>query len=581
MKKLSNSLENKLPDKNIAADYMELAREFNLNGERTKAENYYIQAVNLYSKDKDKVKLANAYRELARTQENLEKFDLAILNYENAAKNSTERVFKKLNENDVQRLKNRSSPRQQAAYLTSNLEISKRTNNKDETAIMHQQMAQVKIDMNDNSGAIDELNKALKNVEDKPAEVIKIQQDIANTYVADKQYDEAIKINETLVEEARQAEEPKQEVNQLQNLANIYLESQNTQKAIESLKQAYEVAISSNQTLEARNILLKLVDHYRKNRRSTEAINLYNEFLQKLDTLVKGDSTLIDDKFFQLYEDRIIQLEKERTLTEELIIKKNRFNYVLQGSICLVLVFLGFIVHALYSINKRNKKIALQALRREMNPHFIFNSLNSVNQFIAQNNELEANKYLSSYSRLMRNIMENSSKDFISLATETEQLKEYLELEHMRFGDKFDYSICIDESLDADAILVPNMIIQPQLENAIWHGLRYKEGKGNLTLKIERNKDKVYVIIEDDGIGLEQSRKLKTVHQKHHNSRGLTNTRERIRLLNELYNMRIVMNIEEKNEEGGSGVKVTLIFPWTNKTKIEDEHSGKNKKRNR
>src|SRR5690606_8044406 len=133
-------------------------------------------------------------------------------------------------------------------------------------------------------------------------------------------------------------------------------------------------------------------------------------------------------------------------------------------------------------IKTKNKEIALQSLRREMNPHFIFNSLNSVNHFIAQNNELEANKFLTSYSNLMRNTMENSNKDFVTLSNEISNLKKYLELEHLRFRDKFDYKISVDDNLDPDSTWLPNMIIQPHLENAIWHGLRYKEQKGLLTL---------------------------------------------------------------------------------------------------
>ena len=197
-----------------------------------------------------------------------------------------------------------------------------------------------------------------------------------------------------------------------------------------------------------------------------------------------------------------------------------------------------------------------------MNPHFIFNSLNSVNQFIAQNNELEANKYLSSYSRLMRNIMENSNKDFTPLSTELEQLKEYLDLEHMRFSDKFVYETEVDESLDTDHISVPNMLIQPQLENAIWHGLRYKESGGLLKLSVKPEGNSLCVKIEDNGIGLKKSNELKTRHQKEHHSRGLTNTRERINLLNSLYGMHITIEITEKEgDDEDTGVIVLLRFP--------------------
>ena len=295
-----------------------------------------------------------------------------------------------------------------------------------------------------------------------------------------------------------------------------------------------------------------------------KALDLYKDFMSQLEPMVKADSTLIDSRFFEVHEKRIAQLEKERVLKDELIRKQNKFNSFLLGSIVLILIFMAFILRAWYSIRRKNKKIALQSLRREMNPHFIFNSLNSVNQFIARNDELAANKYLSSYSRLMRNTLENSNKDFTPLATELEQLKEYLELEHMRFQDKFTYQIRIDESLDMEAILIPNMLIQPQLENAIWHGLRYKENSGLLTLTIRKKASSLSVVIEDNGIGLTKSRELKTKHQREHHSRGLTNTYERIHLLNSLYNCHITIDITEKTGNE-SGVIVTFHFPIQHK----------------
>ncbi len=332
------------------------------------------------------------------------------------------------------------------------------------------------------------------------------------------------------------------------------------------MQEAYNVAVDNGQTLNAKNSLESLVEQYTKTKQPQKALEAYADFMNRLESLVKGDSTLIDDKFFHVQEEKIVQLEKERALKDELILKQNKFNYVLIGVIILILIFLLFIGKTLYSIKKKNKRIALQSLRREMNPHFIFNSLNSVNQFIAQNNELEANKYLSSYSKLMRNIMENSNKDFIPLSVEIDQMKEYLDLEYMRFHDKFTYQIDVDGSLDADSILIPNMIIQPQLENAIWHGLRYKEEMGLLTLTFRPEDNKLSVIIEDDGIGIKKSQELKTQHQRNHNSRGLNNTHERIDLLNSLYNTEISIDIREK-EAPHSGVIVTLQLPLIVKNK--------------
>ena len=139
-----------------------------------------------------------------------------------------------------------------------------------------------------------------------------------------------------------------------------------------------------------------------------------------------------------------------------------------------------------------------------------------------------------------------------------------MDLEHLRFQDKFDYQIIADESLDAEATLIPNMIVQPHLENAIWHGLRYRETKGMLWLKFGLQKGKISVIIDDNGIGLAKSQELKTRNQKVHQSRGLTNTKERITLLNELYKTNITFNVSEKMAPE-AGTIVEINFPLIGK----------------
>ncbi len=522
--KLSTSLEKDSSDRKIAFDYLILAKELMKQGEYVKAELYLNNASKLYQKLNDKEQLAYVNRELAKVQEAQNKLRDAISNYSEAVKLSQNKQVQELNINDVKRLKNKSNPVVQATYIQRNIDILNADEDKEERAVAYQQMAEVNMKMNNQQAAISNLESALEDVKDKPVETIKVKREIATAYAADKKME----------------------------------------AAAASLLQSYELALKEGHTIEAKKSLEQLAAQYQKMNKPQKALDLYKDFMSQLEPMVKADSTLIDSRFFEVHEKRIAQLEKERVLKDELIRKQNKFNSFLLGSIVLILIFMAFILRAWYSIRRKNKKIALQSLRREMNPHFIFNSLNSVNQFIARNDELAANKYLSSYSRLMRNTLENSNKDFTPLATELEQLKEYLELEHMRFQDKFTYQIRIDESLDMEAILIPNMLIQPQLENAIWHGLRYKENSGLLTLTIRKKASSLSVVIEDNGIGLTKSRELKTKHQREHHSRGLTNTYERIHLLNSLYNCHITIDITEKTGNE-SGVIVTFHFPIQHK----------------
>ncbi|KFF07580.1 regulator of cell autolysis [Flavobacterium reichenbachii] len=560
---LSNSLDEN-DEAKIAQNYEKLANEFLNNGDNSKAEEYFKRALNSYTKLKLTDDKTRVTRSLAKAQENQKNFDSAIKNYEVAGSLAKDVSEEKINLNDANRLKNAANPASQKDYVDSNIELLKKEKKSQEVSEAYVQKAQNSLDLKDKKVAIESYKKALVYAKDKPEDVIKIKNEIAKVYVEDNQFDKALAINEKLLSDARQNKDYTAEIKQLQSLSSLYFEKKEPEKAISSLKEAYDISFQKGNSAEAKKSLSSLIQYYKTKGQNKESMALYEQFFENFEKLIHSDTTLIDAKTFQITEDKIRQLEKEKDLKDELISKKNTFNYFLIGSVVLLLLLFLFIVKALYSIKIKNKEIALQSLRREMNPHFIFNSLNSVNQFISENKELEANKYLTSYSNLMRNMMENSNKDFISLDKEVEQLKKYLDLEHLRFQDKFDFEIFVDETLDAERVFVPNMIMQPHLENAIWHGLRYLDQKGFLSLRFDLKNGKIIVTIEDNGIGLTKSRELKTTNQKIYESRGLNNTKERIDLLNELYKKNISFQILEKTGEE-QGTIVEIVFPLIDK----------------
>lgn len=563
--RLSKSLNQNKSDEEVAKEYENLAKELIRNKEYTKAQEYLEKAKALYSKKKKKNEIATLSRGIARIQESQNNFSEAISNYDEASKNSTDVTFKQINSNDANRLRNNSNPSIQSNYIQQNIQLAEQQNLSDEKTESYKQLAEINLQNNQKDLALTNLEKALENSKDKTTETA-IKRQMAQVYILDNQIDKAIKINTELIKNVQKDNDIKTEIEQLQILSSIYLNNNKESESIDLLKKAYNLATKKGQTYEAKRILEQLVTIYQNKKEYAKSIELYQTFLSNLEQLIKSDSSLVDSKLFEISESKIVQLEKERILQDELLSKKNTITYFLITLLIIIAIFSIFIIKTLYSIKKKNKKIALQSLRREMNPHFIFNSLNSVNQFIAQNNELEANKYLTSYSKLMRNIMENSNKDFIKLTQELEQLKEYLGLEELRFQDKFSYFIEVDENLDTDATYIPNMLIQPNLENAIWHGLRYKEEKGLLRLSVKQFNDKIIVTIEDNGIGLKQSTDSKTENQKLHKSRGLTNTKDRILLLNKLYSVSIELKIFEKRKPK-TGVIVKLIFPKNIKIK--------------
>ena len=560
-KEVEQTLSKSNPE-NTADKYVELANELDKKGDYAKAEDYLKRALPIYQKQKSKDKIASTTRSIAQIQEKQNKVDDAIKNYQSASEEAVNVGFSRVNSNDASRLQNKN-PRIQADYLDSNIKILEKEGKKEEAAEAYKQKAVVDLKSENKEMAIENYEKAIAVSKDKPEEVLKIKSEISKVYASENNLDKAIEITKNTISEAEKIGSVSQQIEQQQTLANLYFKNENQDDAIVLLEETYNLALKNGRTFDAKKAMLALSDYYRKKGNQSKAIELYDQFLNDFDRMIQADSSLVDAKIFQVTEEKIKQLEKERALKDELITKKNKFNYVLIGSVILMLILLGWIAKALFSIKTKNKKIALQSLRREMNPHFIFNSLNSVNQFIAQNNELEANKYLTSYSNLMRNMMETSNKDFITLANELEQIKKYLDLEHLRFQDKFEYEIVVDEKLDADAILVPNMLIQPHLENAIWHGLRYRETKGKLKVTFAEDNQLIKVLIEDDGIGVEKSKELKTQNQKVHESRGLNNVEERINLLNDLYHQQISYDISSGAEENGT--LVTLYFSKTTK----------------
>lgn len=207
-----------------------------------------------------------------------------------------------------------------------------------------------------------------------------------------------------------------------------------------------------------------------------------------------------------------------------------------------------------------NNLLSLKSLRSQMNPHFIFNALNSVNSFIATNDERAANRYLTDFSTLMRSVLENSEQDFIPLEQEIDLLGLYLKLEHSRFDDKFDYQFIIDKNVKINEFQIPPMLLQPYVENAVWHGLRYKKEKGLLKIEMkQKDNETLEIIISDNGIGRKKSKELKSENQQKNKSKGMQNIKQRIAILNEMYHDKVDVFISDLSQnEAGTKVVLTL-----------------------
>ncbi|WP_292010689.1 histidine kinase [Chryseobacterium sp.] len=554
-KKLEKALDAK--DEVAQADsYYKIGESFFKNGNYVKSEEYFQRAKKIYQDQNSKKKLEQVTRKLAQAQEKQNKIAPAIANYGKAAEISYSSGSRAINTNDVERLKS-SSQVVKAEAIQNNIQLNLKENESADLAENYSQLADINIQQKNIPKAEENLNNAYRiSKKETPQQALEINQKLTDLYVENKKFDKAIEAKKEVLKEDFLGENSQKKVDQIQQLAEIYIKKEDPKEAVNLLTNAYGIAIEKGYTLEAQKAVKKLDSLYRVSGNTNESVKLYRDFFGKLPDLISKDRSLVDNKILADTEQRILQLEKEKELKDELIQKKNTFNYGLIAVLGILLLLIAFIVWTLKRVQIKNKKIALQSLRREMNPHFIFNSLNSINQFIATNNELEANQYLTRFSKLMRGVMENSAEDFIPLQQELDMLHNYLALEKTRFADKFDYQVEVDESLIVPSLQIPGMLIQPFLENAIWHGLRYRTEKGFLKLILEKDLQYLKITIEDNGIGIEESQKQKTEHQKTREGRGMKNTLERIKLLKDLYKKEITYSITDK--PNGNGVIIVL-----------------------
>jgi len=213
----------------------------------------------------------------------------------------------------------------------------------------------------------------------------------------------------------------------------------------------------------------------------------------------------------------------------------------------------------------RSKLLALeqQSLNSSMNRHFIFNALNSIQYYINRQDKLAANKYLTDFAKLIRKNLDSSEDNLTTLRDEIERLELYLKLEHMRFKDKFEYKINIDPNMDQHQIKVPAMMVQPFLENSIWHGLLPKQTLGLVEVDITQNQGRISFSITDNGIGFENSMKSKTGTDSHI-SKGMEITQSRIDLIKKATGQNIELRGPyQLNDETGHaiGTRVEIILP--------------------
>lgn len=221
--------------------------------------------------------------------------------------------------------------------------------------------------------------------------------------------------------------------------------------------------------------------------------------------------------------------------------------------------------------------LELTALRAKMNPHFIFNSLNSIQDFILNNQAIESGRYLSKFARLIRMILDNSEQPFIQISQKIEFINLYVELESLRLSKCFEFDLSVDQSVNLQDE-IPYMIIQPFIENAIWHGLQQKLGSKKLSIYFyQEETDFITCIVQDNGVGRGQALQVKNTSSDSHQSKAIHIIHERIAILKKVFGFGPNIDILDLKDENGNalGTKVSIKLPIKKDSDANESHSSR------
>ncbi len=298
--------------------------------------------------------------------------------------------------------------------------------------------------------------------------------------------------------------------------------------------------------------------------KSQRALTYYDEYITLKDSLFNMDREKqieeIETKFQTEKKEKQIEILNQETEFQKQKLKSQQLLLIALIIIVLFIIALGILfirqnkLKSMLLVEQNRQKL----LRSQMNPHFIYNSLSAIQNFILSNNSMESVTYISEFSSLMRMVLENSRKDLITLKEDVDFVNFYLKLQKLRFSDKFNYQIIIDEKINPEIIKIPPMITQPFIENAVEHGMRQIEKNGLIQVNYTINQSELLISIIDNGSGLSSDKQEKDKH----NSLATVITKERIENISKLLKVKVEMEISDAfpgNEN--KGVKVDFRIP--------------------
>lgn len=354
----------------------------------------------------------------------------------------------------------------------------------------------------------------------------------------------------------------------IKSLARINFLLKKYQEAEKYAKLSLDKAIYPVTKIES---LKLLSDIYKASGKTDKAFSYYLKYTQLKDSIFTSEKHLQIQELQTKYEtakkeQQIVSLSKEKEIE---VLKNKQSQFFIYVLILFLLVLITFTVFYIRNskLKALNKSIQLEQklFRSQMNPHFIFNAISSIQEYILKKNPLEAASYLSNFAKLMRSILTSSATEFIKLEEEIDTLENYLKLQKLRFPDKLEYEINVDDNLDTEEIKIPAMLSQPFIENSIKHGIEKKKDGGKVTVDFSMKNEKLQLKIEDTGAGYGNSlNKSKNGHQ----SMALKITENRLMNLEKIYKSNIQFESKNKVDKNGAvlGTETVFVLPIINIT---------------
>ena len=289
---------------------------------------------------------------------------------------------------------------------------------------------------------------------------------------------------------------------------------------------------------------------------SLESLSAEQEGRQLELLMAEAEEEKTDQKFRML--------SKENELSQ-LRLSQTRFIFAggAAGVLIVSLFLLLFFQRKRLRAERNSHSIEQKLLRSQMNPHFIFNSLASIQNFVINQKATEASIYLARFSQLVRNILDSSVDESVPLQKEIETIENYLELQKVRYAGQFEYGLTVDEKIDKENMMIPPMLAQPFIENSIEHGIKFKETPGQIDIRFQLEGDMIRFEVEDDGVGRERAKEIELKQKRIHRSMSTSITQERLIKLNKKLRHKIKMEIIDLKDDQGKalGTKVSFGIP--------------------